>query len=251
MPKFGSSDIPHSSGSDHRILRNPREKQNIAGQPHQRVRWSLFDDSDQRMPEWEVQRARALALSDQAMQESDPLLMRQAVVELEAVVARDFNDLDALSKLCYFYNNTRNYSKANSVFEAALRIDPQHEMSLKNYGILALQTGSFDTARRCFESYLKVNQWDGTMYGPYAATLANLGNLPAAVQAAERGLELDPTQKRLHGLAAQLYARIGDKTKSLRHRELLQQITSQLDPWDQKRADQKTGKIQESHEENR
>ncbi|MEZ6031669.1 MAG: multiheme c-type cytochrome [Planctomycetaceae bacterium] len=246
MPKFGSSDIPHTSGSDHRILKNPLGSPVEADQANQHSVWSIFDGSDQRMPEWEVARARALALSDQAMEESDLPLMKQAVAALEAVLAHDPDDVDVLSKLCFFYCDTRNYTQAVAAFEAALRIDPYHEMSLKNYGMVALQTGSFETGRRCFESYLKVNEWDGTMYGPYAAILANSGNLQKAAEVAERGLLLDPTQKKLYALAAQLYRRIGDRDKSQRLREKLEEISRLLDPWDQKRIQRKQQLLRDS-----
>ncbi len=246
MPKLGSSDIPHTSGSDHRVLRDPHNDPNVADHSNQHSVWSIFDNSDQRMPEWEVQRARALAMSDQAMDESDLKLMGQAAIALEAVLARDPYDVEALSKLCFFYCDARNFSKATRLFEAALQVDPHHEMSLKNLGMVALQTRSFDVALRSFESYLEVNKWDGTMFGPYAATLANLGRLPAAAEAAERGLLLDPTQLKLRSLAAQLYARMGDQKKSLQHREILREISSRLDPWDQKRLERKRSEMEKS-----
>jgi Tfp pilus assembly protein PilF len=246
MPKLGSSDIPHTSGSDHRVLRNPLNDPRVVDHSEQGAIWTIFDDSDQRMPDWEVERARALAMSDQAMDESDLQLMRQAAKALEVVLARDPYDVEALSKLCFFYCDARNFSKATSLFETALQVDPHHEMSLKNLGMVALQAGSFDVARRSFESYLDVNKWDGTMFGPYAATLANIGDLQAAVEVAERGLLLDPTQSKLRSLAAQLYARIGNRQKSLQHREILLEISSQLDPWDQKRLERKRDEMQKS-----
>lgn len=246
MPKFGSSDIPHTSGSDHRVLRKPGSDSGAQDHSRDNEVWSIFDESDKRMPEWEVRRARALALSDQAMEGANLPLMRKAVTELEAVLAHDAFDVDVLSKLCFFYCDSREFPKAMDAFQAALRIDPRHEMSLKNFGMLALQIRSFDEGRRSFERYLEVNPWDGTMFGPYAATLANSGDLNAALTAAERGLQLDPTQVKLRALAVQLYERIGDQKKSREHRELLQQISSRIDPWDQKRLERKRKELEAS-----
>lgn len=254
MPSSGSSDIPHTSASDHRILRNPRNNQDVLDQSHQIAVWTIFDDSDQRMPQWEVQRAKALALSEQAMEESDQQLMGQAVVALEAVLARDADDVDVLSTLGFFYCSTPNDAKAIRLLEAALQADPDHERSLKNLGMKALQVGSLDTGRRSFERYLEVNEWDGTIFGPYASVLANSGHLQAAAEAAaeaaERGLRLDPTQRKLRSFAAQLSARIGDQKKSLQHQAILREISHQLDPWDQKRRDDQRIKIQKSLQQN-
>ncbi|MEO2034931.1 MAG: multiheme c-type cytochrome [Planctomycetaceae bacterium] len=246
MPSSGSSDIPHTSASDHRILQNPDNDLDVMDHSQQHAAWSIFDDSDQRMPQWEVQRAQALALSEQAMEESDQRLMGQAILALEAVLARDTNDVSVLDKLCFFYCATRNDAKAMSLFQAALRADPHHERILKNLGMLALQTGSLDTGRRSFERHLEVNKWDGTMFGPYASILANSGHLQAAVEAAEHGLRIDPTQRKLRGFAAQLHARIGDQKKSQQHQEILREISNQLDPWEQKRRDRKQTEMQKS-----
>ncbi len=246
MPSSGSSDIPHTSASDHRVLRNPRDDSDEVVHSEQRTVWSIFDDSDQRMPQWEVQRAKALALSEQAMEESDQQLMGQAVAALEAVLAHDADDVDVLSTLGFFYCSTRDSAKAMRLLEAALQADPYHELSLKNLGMKALQTGSLDTGRRSFERYLEVNKWDGTIFGPYASILVNTGHLQAAVEAAEQGLRLDPTQQKLRGFAAQLSARLGDQQKSLEHQEILQEIRKQLDPWDQKRRESQRIELQKS-----
>ena len=244
MPIVGSSDIPHTSLSDHRVLRNPHIELEAVDHS-QRAVWSIFDDADQRMPEWEVRRAQALALSDQAMDESDQKLMGEAIAALEAVIARDANDVSAFSKLGFLYGATRNHEKAAASFKAALQANPHDEMSLKNLGLMALRTGSLKTGIDSYERYLKVNQWDGTMFGPYAAMLANSGNLKAAVEAAERGLQLDPTQRELRGLAAQLNGRIGNRKKSQQHRKILQEISSRLDPWDKKRRDRQQKEVRE------
>ncbi|QDT47898.1 Tetratricopeptide repeat protein [Symmachiella dynata] len=235
LPSSGSSDIPHTSASDHRILRNPPTKNDVAQDSNRGVAWSIFDNSDQRMPQWEVQRAKALALAEQAMQESDQRLTLQAIAALEEALRHDPYDVEVSSSLGVFYCVTRNDAKAMRWLEAALQVDPHHELSLKNHGMMALQTGMLDKGRRSFESYLEVNQWDGTIFGPYAAILANTGHLQDAVKVAERGLRLDPTQLKLRGFAAQLYARLGDQEKSLQHREILQKIQKRLSDSDTKK----------------
>ncbi|MEO1999433.1 MAG: cytochrome c3 family protein [Planctomycetaceae bacterium] len=246
MPMAGSSDIPHTSHSDHRVLREPRNDPDVVDRSNQGVVWSIFDDSNQRMPEWEVQRARALALCEQAIEDLDQSLMGQAVVALQAVLARDANDVDVLRKLGFLYGAAHNYAKARSSFEAALHVEPHDELSLKNLGLMALRTRSLDIARRSYEEYLKVNNWDATMYEPYVRILAASGDLQAALEAAERGLRLDPTQRGLRGIAAKLHGRIGDQKKSLQHREILEVINNRLEPWDQKRRDRKRIEMQKS-----
>jgi Tfp pilus assembly protein PilF len=237
MPSSGSSDIPHTSSSDHRVLRNPRDESDAVDDSRPHAVWEIFGKSDERMPELEAKRARALALGEQAMEDSNPQLMRQAILALEGVRDRGAKDVEVLSNLGFFYCTTRNDTKAMETLAAALRADPDHELSLKNLGMMALQTGSLDTGRRSFERYFEVNKWDGAMYGPYAAIVAQSGDLRGAVDAVERGLRLDPTHLKLREFAVQLYARLGDGKKSEQHQEILREISKRLAPRDQKRGD--------------
>lgn len=237
LPSSGSADIPHTSASDHRILRSPSRDADAVGDSQQHAVWSIFDDSDERMPEWEVQRARALALSEQAIEEGDQRLLFDAIAALEAASTRDSDDVEVLSTLGYFYCTTRNDAKAMTTLQAALRADPQNELSLKNLGMMALQNRAFDTGLRSCERYLEVNAWDPTLFGPYASLLANSGDLPAAVEAVERGLLLDPTQLKLRSFAVQLYARLGDQQKSLLHHRILSEISKRLESEEQSLSD--------------
>ncbi len=250
MPMAGSSDIPHASQSDHRVLRDPLNDPNTADRSHQSAVWPIFDDSEQRLPEWEVQRARALALCDQAIEDLDQRLMGQAIVALEAVLARDSNDVSVLRSLAFLYGYAGHPVNAKKFFEAALQADPHDEISLKNLGLMAYQTRSFVMGLRSYEAYLNLNKWDPTMFGPYAAMLAASGDLKGAAEAAERGLRLDPTQRELRSVAAQLSGRIGDRKESLRQREILREISDRLEPWDQKRRDRLRKQMQKSLERN-
>ncbi|QDT48668.1 Tetratricopeptide repeat protein [Symmachiella dynata] len=249
MPSVGSN-VPHTSQSDHRILRNPSSLQAEA-QPSTRGEvWSIFGDSEQHLPAWEIQRARAIALSDQAIEEMNQPLMGQAITALESVLAHDRNDVDVLHLLGYLYELIGKHAQAKSYFEAALRIDPQDEMSLKNLGLVGFRTRAIDLGLASYGRYLKVNKWDGTMFSPYVRMLAASGDLRAAAAAAEQGLQLDPTQLELRDITVKLYERLGNQKKSQQHLELLQEINSQLTPWDQKRRDRLQQKVQKSQSAN-
>ncbi len=237
MPTAGSSNIPHVSQSDHRVLRDPSNEPDMVHRSQRGKVWSIFDESDQRLPGWEVQRARALALCEQAIEDLDQRLMLRAVVALEAVLARDANDVIALRSLGFLYSLSGNHAKAKSAFEAALQRDPHDEMSLKNLGLVAFRTGLLDIGLRSYEGYLGINKWDPTMLGPYVIMLAKSGDRQAAVEAGERGLLLDPTQRELRGIVAKVYARLGDQEKNQQHLEVQQEISKRLDPWDQKRRE--------------
>lgn len=192
--------------------------------------WTIFDDSEERLPEWELQRSRALALSDQSVEEMDQRLVRKAVAALEAVLAHDPNDVEVLRSLAFLYGLGQNHQKAISYFEAALKVDPQDELSLKNLGLMASRVGALRKGLNSYDAYLKLNKWDPTMFAPYVFMLAATGKVQEAVKAAEYGLRLDPTDRELRRLASELYAKLGDQTKSANHLKILKEISTQLDP---------------------
>ncbi len=44
MPVVGSSDIPHTSQSDHRVLRDPHNHLDVAARSDRGELWSIFDE---------------------------------------------------------------------------------------------------------------------------------------------------------------------------------------------------------------
>jgi len=246
MPTSGSSDIPHATQSDHRVLRDPYSSREASPAAERGKVWTIFDDSEQRLPASELERARALALCDQAVEEVNRDLMTQAVVALEAVAARDPDDVDVWRSLGFLYGLGRNPEKSRRAFEAALQADPEDELSLKNLALTDYRTRAIAPARRNYEAYQKLNPSDPTTYGPLAAILASSGDLRAGLEAALRGLELDPTQRELRGIAAKLYDRLGERTKAGQELEIQREIGEQLDPWDQKRRERLQQKAQQN-----
>lgn len=246
MPVIGSSNIPHTSLSDHRVLRAPVNDPDLLTATSPGEVWTIFDDADERMPEWEAERARALALADQAIYETDQRLLAKAETALEEVLKHDSQDVDALHRLGFLYGALGDQQKARSAFAAALKIDPDDELSLKNLGLLAMRTGAPAVGLQSYRKLLKLNKWDGTMYGPYAALLAGSRDVQGAIDAVERGLQLDPTQRELRGLAVQIYSRTGQREKAQEHQAILQEIRRQLDPWDQKRRQRNRSEMEKS-----
>ena len=231
MPVIGSSDIPHTSLSDHRVLRNPNDSNSDDDVPKHLGTWSIFGGSENRMPSWERKRALAIAKCDQAILDTNLKLMNRAVANLEAAQTHDPRDVEITRRLGFVYGAMKDHNSALGAFQSAVRANASDEKSLKNLGLIAMRTGSPQLALESYKAYLKLNSFDGSAYGPYAALLAQSGAMEDAVTAAERGLELDPTQIELRGLAAQLYARLGNRGKSVEHQTILKKIALRLEPF--------------------
>jgi len=248
MPMLSSSDIPHTSQSDHRVLRNPHEERTADRATRRGTPWGIFDDSDQRMPEPEVRRARALALYEQGFEELDPQLVAQSAAALEAIAADNRDDARVLRSLGIVYAKTNSPSKAARYFAAALQADPDDETSLMNLGLMAFRRRDYATGMQCYERLFNLNPYDGPSHGPYAEMLAAGGNLQKAIAAANRGLELDPTVRPMRSALSRLYDSVGEAEKSRYHKRLAEEIQAQLMPSDQRQDARRRRKVEENRD---
>ena len=73
-----------------------------------------------------------------------------------------------------------------------------------------------------------MNPWDERAFGPYAELLGMAGRLDEALELAERGIALNPTDKMLRSVLSDLYQRKGKFTEARQQLELRQRIESQL-----------------------
>lgn len=248
MPMLASSDIPHTSQSDHRVLRNPQAEQasdrtSAKGKP-----WRIFDGSDERMTESEVRRARALALYEQAFEDLDPELIVRSATALERIVQEHSDDPRVLRSLGFLYNKMSNPHRAALYFSAALQADPNDETSLMNRGLLAFRARDYNLGIRCYQRLFKLNPYDGPAHGPYAEMLAATGNLEIAVEAAERGLDLDPTVRPLRAALVGMYDRLGQQAESRQHKRILDGVHAQLTPWDQRHEVRRRRKLEKNRD---
>ncbi|MBA3831963.1 MAG: tetratricopeptide repeat protein [Chthoniobacterales bacterium] len=87
-----------------------------------------------------------------------------------------------------------NRTAAKEFYFAALRLDPQHERSYKNLGILALEEKRWNLAARLFAHALKENPHDPKTFYLLAQADLKAGDLTTARARIAQALELNPTQ---------------------------------------------------------
>jgi tetratricopeptide (TPR) repeat protein len=136
--------------------------------------------------------------------------------------ALEAGDLDLAEKklgLAYAYvptNSETNFALGNlrlaenrkadaeSFFRATLQFDPHHKGALNNLGVIEFDSGDFDQARRQFEQALLEMPGDAKTHYLFARTLYAQGDLPAARQAIDRALSLNPKPHEFGELKAEL-----------------------------------------------
>jgi tetratricopeptide (TPR) repeat protein len=80
----------------------------------------------------------------------------------------------------------RDFARARSELETAIRLDPDNAVALREMGSLLFSVGNFDLARRFYINSLEQDPSDPTANGYLGCALVRLGNAPLAMQFFQR-----------------------------------------------------------------
>jgi tetratricopeptide (TPR) repeat protein len=111
------------------------------------------------------------------------------------------------------------FSEAKPFLEKALRLDPDYQLAYAASGDVALKQQQYDEAARYFRAALSKKSDDPEAHIGLSRALAALNQLPDAIEALERAVQLT-TDPRIHLELSQLYLRKGDRVRAAREAEL-------------------------------
>lgn len=221
MPRLSASDVPHTSQTDHRIVRNsesPRPEK-----PDFPLGYLVFDAEAVAVPELEIRRAKTLLAARLAQRGDDPILAAEVIPELEQLCAQ-VDDVVMLEALGSLQRNIEQYDLAIATYRKALLVDPEHEPTLWGLVLASDRWGQPADVLEYVDRYIKVNPWDPRAHGRRAHVLARMGRMPEAIEAATRGLAIDPASSVTHGWLSQAYETLGESQKSVYHRRLFEAL---------------------------
>ncbi len=197
MPQGTPKDVVHASQTDHRVLRNPKmeadqEPSLTAEGAHHAPKF--FDDCDQRIPYWEVQRARGIfhtgrKTSDNPQEDAVSLLL-----PLTAVAP---DDVPLLLALGSSYLQRGDTVQGRKWLEKAVAIEPKNEHALTLLAMACLDLRDLSAAKKHVGEIVKLNPYVARSFALQAQILMESGERDFALQAAEKVIELDPTQASL------------------------------------------------------
>jgi len=127
----------------------------------------------------------------QALESNDLSLAEQKLKLAYAYVPENAETNFALGNLRLAQGNR---SEAKSYYFATLRLDPQHEGSYNNLGILALEEKRWDLAVKFFTKALEQNPHDAKTHYLLARAHLNLGDIQSARAELSQAVQLDPTR---------------------------------------------------------
>ncbi len=137
----------------------------------------------------------------QALESNDLSLAEQKLKLAYAYVPENAETNFALGNLRLAQGNR---SEAKSYYFATLRLDPQHEGSYNNLGILALEEKRWDLAVKFFTKALEQNPRDAKTHYLLARAHVNLGDIQSARAELSQAIQLDPARPEFSVLKQEL-----------------------------------------------
>ena len=227
MPRGSSVDIAHATVTDHRVLRRPssQKSQRQLANAESAV-WQRFSDEPLSEPEFKRAQGLALYLQSNQTKNLDTLVLARQL--LEQVASSQPGDLSVHRVLARIYYFQREYQKSREHAEVVIEQQPRHQEILGLLGLVCYKLDDDQASRKYYRRLMDVNPWDERAFGPYAELLGMAGRLDEALELAERGIALNPTDKMLRSVLSDLYQRKGKFTEARQQLELRQRIESQL-----------------------
>jgi Flp pilus assembly protein TadD len=219
MPRGGTRDVAHAALTDHHIPRHPDEGGNPAAAPrpgttpmaHFHAELAAADGTD-------ASREVGLAMGEAArVMESEAArrqLIQMALPLLEAAAGDDPDDVAAWEALGYALRQQGRTAEAQAVQKAALARAPGRELALIDAGELADELGQADAALGYWKRLAAVNPWHANYQYRLARAYLEREDLPQAVVACRRALELQPAHAGAREVLVRAYLRQGDRERA-------------------------------------
>lgn len=218
-----ASDIPHTSQTDHRVLRDP--KPTLKTPPAPKIsKLSIFDENSTHVPESDRLRARALIQLEDLKRTRDRDTAEQCRQQFRKLLEEFTKDPEILLGLGTASLLLNDSVAAETYFLKALSVSPDDEKIIEQLALFYFWNNDQRQARRFLEKTLERNSTSVENWGRYAQILGDLGDWPTAFEAAERGLIIDPAFVPLRSWAANAYRRRNDPVNADRHRLFLEEL---------------------------
>ncbi len=222
MPKLPAGDVPHTSQTDHRIMRSPQSAR-LTTDPSAGEHFALFEGLKERIPPLEIERARGLLMARFARELKD-LLLATSAVELLSAFPPPPDDVEVWRALGDLYSLQNRPDVAEDHWKRALQAAPQDEFTLRSLGMLYHDAGRDSEAAELFGRCLAVNRWDRIAAGRMVHVLGRLQRLAEAKSLAEQTVTEFPWDSQLQEWLSNAYEAEGRSGDAERCRTILARL---------------------------
>jgi len=223
MPSLNASDVPHTSQTDHRVLKAPLNKSFTPARAASE-KLVIHDHAEKILPKQAVNRAKAILMAIYAQQDNDVYLARAASQKLEPLLEIYSDDVHLLIKIGIMERLYGSKPKAKEYLEKVLLLKPQQEEALLQLGLLCSEMQDFEKGISYLQSYLEINPWDRNATGRQIHMLGLTDQFQQGIQKAEQALLKFPGDWRIHGWLVDAYQNVGRLEESKKHAEIYEQV---------------------------
>lgn len=210
MPSIPANDIPHTSQTDHRILRSPAEEnRQSVSEIGSLDDWDIFGEENLDWAPSERDYVLGVAWGDYAASSNDVIAAKKAAELLEPHLATFADDGRMRDILAYCKYLLGDRSAAVTLWREAKEVEPELPTPHLSLGLFALETGALGDAREHFERYVALKPRHVEILMQLSRIESELLNLERAMEWAEQARRLDPGNERLLEWISQLEAKLG------------------------------------------
>lgn len=201
MPEVDTSNVAHTAQTDHRIVRSPGEVRNKRQSGNDQL--TAFDNAATRLPEWELDRAKGIALMSTAWNRADRGLALKARRFLIGSNASDTShlatinalgqDVPALAEVGSSYWLAGPQPVAKFYWQRVLEWEPENETALGGLATLESQQENWPAALGHLDKLIDVAPFDTQWLVQKAKVLHQIGRTDDARLVAEKALKINPT----------------------------------------------------------
>ena len=199
MPRLNANDVPHTSQTDHRILKRPKELASMPRQPS--VGMVPFQPNDFHIPASELERAMGLMMAEAGWAGSSRQLVASSDRVLAPMITAATSDVRLLDAQAGNLLLSGQYEAGLRIAQQAERVAPEDEAIIELQTIALVATGDHEGALEKVEAYLRLNRWNSQMLARQVTLLMAVGRNDDAIQAAFATLKWNPW---LHSTRQQL-----------------------------------------------
>jgi Tfp pilus assembly protein PilF len=222
MPPMKANNVPHTSQTDHRVLRSPQS--HVEAEVGNQSVLSVFGEEESRMSPAELDRARGLLFFIHAERRGNSILAEDSIPLLENWLKAAPDDQSVAQALGAAYWMNRNMEQAYSTWNNALSLNPNNEEILRRLLTVSHDSGRFEEGIRYARRLVALNPWHYDYYGRLAHMHGRLKQFQEGIKAAERAVELNPAATLMHGWLSEAYPLVGERAKAEKHRAKFEKL---------------------------
>jgi tetratricopeptide (TPR) repeat protein len=228
MPRLSAKDVPHTSQTDHRVLRQnsavPQPPEPSSVDPESA---RLFEAGTAGLSRQAEQRARGLLVLELAELQRRPELAIQAEKLLVPLAREAPDDIPVVHALATALALQGRTADAGARWQQILAVAPEHEGALEALAAQAIASGRQVDGLKFVDRFLAVNPWNVRMHRQRSRLLAALGRDRQALEAAQRAVEINPSHAETYLWLAQLAVRLGMTDDARRYEAVARRLQDQ------------------------